>query len=161
MAYPVDPGRTVTWAKHPDWEQELVRVIAALPRADQIRVFAPATRKSVEWKRQKHALLQLITANLFNAHGDADKQAKQVASVQRRLTQCVPFSRSLGGCESSRGRTEESSAGLAARVPPEPCRRRSTARTSCGVDISTLRESLAHSAFFCAQDRQGVHWTHP
>uniref|UniRef100_A0A0K3CRR5 RING-type E3 ubiquitin transferase n=1 Tax=Rhodotorula toruloides TaxID=5286 RepID=A0A0K3CRR5_RHOTO len=87
MAYPVDPGRTVTWAKHPEWEQELVSIIGELPRNEQLRVFAPATRKSAQWKKEKQEILQGITADLFDARGDHDKAAKQVASVQRKLAQ--------------------------------------------------------------------------
>ncbi|BGP33814.1 hypothetical protein JCM10296v2_005619 [Rhodotorula toruloides] len=87
MAYPVDPGRTVTWAKHPEWEQELVSIIADLPREEQIIVFAPATRRTAQWRREKQELLQLVTESLFDAHGDSDKAAKQVASVQRKLSQ--------------------------------------------------------------------------
>ncbi|BGP26216.1 zinc finger, RING-type domain containing protein [Rhodotorula toruloides] len=87
MAYPVDPGRTVTWAKHPDWEQELVSIISGLPRAEQITVFAPATRKSARLKKAKQDALHSITEALFDARGDPEKAAKQVASVQRKLSQ--------------------------------------------------------------------------
>lgn len=118
MAYPVDPGRTVTWAKHPEWEQELVSIIAALPRDDQIIVFAPATHRSAQWRRDKQDLLQAITADLFDAHGDPDKAAKQVASVQRKLSQYVASSLSVGLWASVRWQnTDVRSPGLLARRP--------------------------------------------